>query len=137
MSKTVLITGASSGFGRDAAQTLANAGHRVFASMRAIADRNRPHAEALRAKGIHVVELDVTDDASVERGVAEVFAQAERLDVLVNNAGIGAAGASQAVPTRQENALLDVDVFCVQRGVRALFAGLLCQGRGPVGDIWP
>ena len=45
-----LILGASSGFGRDAAQTLAHAGHRVFASMRDIADRNGPHAEALRAR---------------------------------------------------------------------------------------
>src|SRR5258707_5955212 len=111
MSKTVLITGASSGFGRVAAETLAHAGHRVFASMRDIADRNGPQAEALRAKGIHVVELDVTDDASVERGVAEVFARAERLDVLVNNAGIGSAGRSPTVATGHGGAALGPDVF--------------------------
>jgi NAD(P)-dependent dehydrogenase (short-subunit alcohol dehydrogenase family) len=88
MLKNILITGASSGFGRDTAETLAQAGHQVFASMRDVADRNRPHAEALQAKGIHVVELDVTDDTSVERGVTSVLEQAGRLDVLVNNAGI-------------------------------------------------
>src|SRR5215468_9709122 len=93
-SKTILITGASSGFGRDTAETLARAGHRVFASMRDVAGRNRPHAEALRTKGIQGVELDVTDNDSVERGVASVLAQAGRLDVLVNNAGIGSAGVS-------------------------------------------
>src|ERR1700748_3907102 len=99
MSKTILITGASSGFGRDTAETLDRAGHRVFASMRDIAGRNGVHADALRAKGIAVVELDVTDDASVERGVAQVLAQAKRLDVLINNAGIGSAGGSRERPT--------------------------------------
>src|SRR5258708_28836592 len=131
MSKTVLITGASSGFGRDAAQTLAHAGHRVFASMRDIADRNGPHAEALRAKGIHVVELDVTDDASVERGVAEVFANAERLDALVNNAGIGSAGGSQAFSPGPMSALFDVDVFGLHRVLRAGLSALLRPGQGP------
>src|SRR5258706_3870961 len=110
MSKTVLITGASSGFGRVAAETLAHAGHRVFASMRDIADRNGPHAKALRAKGIHVVELDVTDDASVARGVAAVFAQVERLDVLVNNAGIGSAGGFETFPTDPGAAPLRVEL---------------------------
>ncbi len=135
MSKTVLITGASSGFGRDAAETLAHAGHRVFASMRDIADRNGPHAKALRAKGIHVVELDVTDDASVARGVAEVFAQAERLDVLVNNAGIGSAGVSEAFATDQVRALFDVNVFGVQRMLRAVLPAFRRQGEGLVVNI--
>src|SRR5260370_41672234 len=101
MSKIVLITGASSGFGRVAAETLEHAGRRVFASMRDIVGRNGPHARALRAKGIHVIELDVTDDASVASGVAAVFARVERLDVLVNNAGIGSAGVSEAFATDQ------------------------------------
>jgi NADP-dependent 3-hydroxy acid dehydrogenase YdfG len=62
MSKSILITGASSGFGRDTAETLALAGHRVFATMRDINGRNRTHTEALKAKGIHVEELDVISD---------------------------------------------------------------------------
>src|SRR5260370_36525145 len=100
MSKTVLITGASSGFGRVAVETLAHAGHRVFASMRDIADRNGPHAKALRAKGIHVVELDVTDDAAVARGVAEVVAQAERRDGRVSEARVGSAGGAPRADPR-------------------------------------
>lgn len=119
MSKTILITGASTGFGRDTAETLAQSGHRVFASMRDIAGRNRPHAEALRAKGIQVVELDVTDDAAVERGVNSVL-QAGRLDVLINNAGIGSAGVSESFTADQVRALFDVNVFGIQRTLRAV-----------------
>jgi NAD(P)-dependent dehydrogenase (short-subunit alcohol dehydrogenase family) len=66
MSKTILITGASSGFGRDTAETLFRDGHTVYASMRSAQGKNREAAEALRKLGIKTVELDVSDDASVE-----------------------------------------------------------------------
>jgi len=135
MSKTVLITGASSGFGRDTAETLARAGHRVFASMRDISGRNRTHADALRAKGIIIVDLDVTDDVSVERGVAQVLSQAKRLDVLINNAGIGSAGVSESFTTDQLRALFDVNVFGIQRTLRAALPALRSQGAGLVINI--
>ncbi len=101
MSKNILITGASSGFGRDTAETLALAGHRVFATMRDIHGRNRTHAEALKAKRIHVEELDVTSEASVEKGVKAVLAQAGKLDVVINNAGVGVLDVSEAFTTDQ------------------------------------
>jgi NAD(P)-dependent dehydrogenase (short-subunit alcohol dehydrogenase family) len=88
MSKTILITGASSGFGRDTAETLHRAGHTVYASMRGAQGKNREAAEALGKLGIKTVELDVNDDASVEAGVKEVLAEAGKIDVLVNNAGL-------------------------------------------------
>ena len=62
--KTILITGTSTGFGRDTAETLARAGHRVFASMRDIGGKNRAHADALRQQSIEGVELDVSNDES-------------------------------------------------------------------------
>jgi NAD(P)-dependent dehydrogenase (short-subunit alcohol dehydrogenase family) len=135
MTKHILITGASSGFGRDTAETLADAGHQVFASMRDVANRNRSPAEALQAKGIHVVELDVTDDASVERGVTSVLEKAGRLDVLVNNAGIGSAGISEAFTTEQVRALFDVNVFGIQRTLRAVLPTFRKQGDGLVVNV--
>ncbi len=134
MSQTVLITGASSGFGRDTSETLARGGHHVFASMRDVAGRNRPTAEALRANGIKVVDLDVTDDASVERGVASALEQAGRLDVLINNAGIGSAGVSEAFTADQLRDLFDVNVFGVQRGVASGVADIPTPGRGASGE---
>ena len=82
MSKTILITGASSGFGRDTAETLFRAGHTVYASMRGTQGKNREAAEALRKLGIMTVELDVSDDASVEAGVKKVLVEAGKIDVV-------------------------------------------------------
>ena len=102
MSKTILITGASSGFGRATAETLARAGHKVFASMRDPDVKNRNHAqEELRQQGIAVVELDIDSDTSVEHAIKEVLADAGRIDVLINNAGIASAGITEAFTADQ------------------------------------
>ena len=101
MSKTILITGASSGFGRDTAETLHRAGHTVYASMRSTRGKNLKAAGALRELGIQTVELDVSDDGSVEAGVNNVLAKAGTIDVLINNAGIGSAGVTRMPGRRQ------------------------------------
>src|SRR5215470_16354172 len=85
MTRTILITGTSSGFGREIAERLASDGYRVFAAMRDIASRNRSHADTLRSQKINVVELDVTDDGSVDHAIASILAEAGKIDVLVNN----------------------------------------------------
>ena len=120
MSKTILITGASTGFGRDTAETLARAGHTVFASMRDPKGKNKNHAEALRKQGIEVVELDVGDDASVDRGVQEVLKRAKRIDVLVNNAGIASAGVTEAFTPDQAKVVFNTNVVGVLRTTRAV-----------------
>ena len=135
MSKTILITGTSSGFGRDTAETLARAGHTVYASMRDIAGVNRPHADALRALGLAVVQLDVTDEASVKSAVGTVLAKAGRIDVLINNAGIAAAGVSEAFTPDQVRALFEVNVFGLQRTLRAVLPAFRRQGDGLIVNV--
>ncbi len=135
MSKTILITGASTGFGRDTAETLARAGHNVFASMRDPKVRNRVHADALQVKGIEVVDLDVTDTQSVDHAVAEVVAKAGRLDVLINNAGVASAGVLEAFTDEQATSLFDVNVIGLHRVTRAVLPTLRSQQDGLIINI--
>src|SRR5258708_37669182 len=74
-SKTILITGASSGFGRDMAETLAADAHKVFGGGRDLAGRNSAAAEALRGKGVEGLALDVTTDAQAEGGIEALHAR--------------------------------------------------------------
>jgi NAD(P)-dependent dehydrogenase (short-subunit alcohol dehydrogenase family) len=91
--QVILITGASTGFGRLFTDTLARSGHTVFATMRDPQGRNAKNASEIRALAekdslpIYILELDVTDDASVERAVDAAIAKAGRLDVVINNTG--------------------------------------------------
>jgi NAD(P)-dependent dehydrogenase (short-subunit alcohol dehydrogenase family) len=94
--RTAVVTGASSGFGRLTAQTLAADGWRVYATLRDSAGRNAAPAAALRALGISVVELDVLSDASVDAAAAKILGEAGSIDVLVNNAGNGFFGITEA-----------------------------------------
>ena len=135
MSKTILITGASTGFGRDTAETLAEAGHKVFATMRNPQAQNRDHAKTLRQKGIEVVELDVGSDASVEAAVKEVLSRARRIDVLVNNAGIASAGVTEAFTPEQAKVVFNTNVVGLLRTSRAVLPAMRRQGDGLIINI--
>ena len=135
MSKTILITGSSTGFGRDTAETLAREGHRVFASMRDPERKNRAHTDALMAQGIEVVELDVTERRSIDGAVQNVLSKAGRIDVLINNAGIASAGVSEAFTDNQVAAVFDVNVFGLHRVTRAVLPTLRNQEDGLIINI--
>jgi NAD(P)-dependent dehydrogenase (short-subunit alcohol dehydrogenase family) len=135
MPKTLLITGTSTGFGRDTAETLARAGHTVFASMRDPQAKNREHAETLRKQGIEVVELDVSSDASVDSAVKEVLARASRIDVLINNAGIASAGVTEAFTPDQAKIVFNTNVVGLLRTTRAVLPAMRGQGDGLIINI--
>src|SRR6266849_8363263 len=124
MSKTILITGASTGFGRDTAETLAKAGHTVYASMRDPKGKNKSHADELSKQGIKVVDLDVTSDASVDKAVSEVLKSAGKIDVLVNNAGIASAGVTEAFTADQATLLFNTNVIGILRTSRAVLPSM-------------
>lgn len=92
MTQTVLITGANSGFGYLIANTLIENGYKVVGSMRDPQGRNASIANELKAKGMIVVDIDVTNDESVINGVAQEYKEAGSIDVLINNAGAGTLG---------------------------------------------
>jgi NADP-dependent 3-hydroxy acid dehydrogenase YdfG len=135
ISKTILITGASTGFGRDTAETLARAGHTVFASMRDTRAKNRKHADELHKQGIKVIELDVSSDASVEKAIAEVLANARTIDVLVNNAGVASAGITEAFTPDQAKVIFNTNVVGVLRTSRAVLPAMRKQRDGLIINI--
>lgn len=97
MSKTIFITGTSTGFGKLTAITLANAGHTVIAGMRDTNGRNKAVAEELSAiANIEVAEIDITNDASVATAFDQVLGRHGKIDVLVNNAAVSGFGLLEA-----------------------------------------
>jgi NAD(P)-dependent dehydrogenase (short-subunit alcohol dehydrogenase family) len=136
MSEKVLITGCSSGFGELTASTMANAGATVVATMRDPEDRNAEPAERLRRAAeagpgsLQVLELDVTDDASVEAAVARAEQLTGGLDVVVNNAGIGGGGHVEGYTVDQFKAMFEVNLFGVQRVNRAALPAMRERGSG-------
>ncbi len=136
MRKNILITGTSNGFGKDAAQTLAKAGHRVIATMRDVPGRSRVAADELRSGGIDVIELDVTQNDSVAAAFQKVSELTnEKLDVLINNAGLFAAGISETYSPEQMRDMFDVNVFGVHRVTRAALPGMRKSGSGLIINI--
>ena len=125
--KVILITGASSGIGFDAAQTLARQGHRVYAAARRV-----ELMEPLKADGVKVLRMDVTNESSMQQGV-EVVMQAEgRIDVLVNNAGYGFFGAIETVPLEEARRQLEVNVFGLARLTQLVLPYMRKQGSGRI-----
>ena len=122
-----LVTGASSGIGHATAKALQNAGFRVFGTSR--------RAVAQRTDGVTMLTCDVTDDASVAKLVDDVLAQAERIDLLVNNAGMGLLGGAEESSMAQAKSLFDVNVFGVLRVTKAVLPAMRRQGKGRIVNL--
>ena len=136
MKQVIVITGASSGFGRLSANALAKAGHTVYASMRDTAGGNAAEVEKIAAfskeQGVDLrtVELDVQSQESVDAAVAKVIADAGRIDVLIHNAGHMAFGPAEAFTAEQFAQLYDVNVIGAQRVNRAALPHMRRQKQG-------
>jgi NAD(P)-dependent dehydrogenase (short-subunit alcohol dehydrogenase family) len=122
-----LVTGASTGIGYATAKALQNAGFRVFGTSR--------RAVAQRTDGVTMLTCDVTDDLSVAKLVNDVLAEAGRIDLLVNNAGVGLLGGAEESSTVQAQALFDVNVFGVLRVTNAVLPAMRRQGKGRIVNL--
>jgi NAD(P)-dependent dehydrogenase (short-subunit alcohol dehydrogenase family) len=135
-SKSVLITGCSSGFGELTAMTLAEGGHEVYASMRDVGGSNAATATTLRDwaaagdRSLEVVELDVTDDASVRAAVDNVEEKSGGLDVVVNNAGALVTGFAEAFGLDDYRWMMDVNVYGPVRLINAVLPRMRARGDG-------
>jgi NAD(P)-dependent dehydrogenase (short-subunit alcohol dehydrogenase family) len=119
-----LVTGASTGIGRATAEALRDAGYRVFGTSR----KSVPE----RSDGITMLTCDVSQDASVAGLIDEVLAKAGRIDLLVNNAGIGLLGGAEESSVAQAQALFDVNLFGVLRVTNAVLPTMRSQGKGRI-----
>jgi len=146
--KTILITGTSSGFGKLTAQTLAKDKHTVYASMRGVAEKNSESAKSLeewaKKEGakLKVIELDVTDQSSVDKAVESIISTEGKIDVVVNNAGIFGLGLTEAFTIEQFKKIFEVNTLGPLRVNRAVLpqmrkqnSGLLIQISSVVGRV--
>lgn len=144
-SKTVVITGASSGFGEGAVKAFADKGYRVWGTMRDVGGRNagkRAALEAYSAK-VSVIDMDVANDESVAAGFATIL-DAGPVDVLINNAGIMYLGITEAFSVAQAHEQMNTNYYGVIRttqavlpSMRAARSGLIINCSSLVGRISP
>ena len=131
MAKTILITGASSGFGRLTAETLSSSGHKVFAGFHSIDGPKKQVASELNAQNIDILRLDVTDQTSIDSAITQLLEKSNnQLDVVVNNAGMASMGISESFTPEQLRNLFEVNVFGVQRVIRATLPILRAKRSG-------
>jgi NAD(P)-dependent dehydrogenase (short-subunit alcohol dehydrogenase family) len=123
-----LVTGASSGIGKATALALAGAGFQVIGTSRnasRVADRD----------GVTFLDLDVASDESVSTAVERVIERHGRLDVLVNNAGIGSSGAAEESSVAQDQSVFDINVFGVIRMTKAVLPHMRARGHGRIINV--
>jgi len=136
MSKTIFITGTSTGFGKLTAITLASAGHSVIAGMRNTNDKNAAVAKELKAiENIEVVDIDVTEDVSVSKAIEKVLNKYGKIDVLINNAAVSGFGLLEGYSIDQVRRMMDVNVYSVLRMYQAVLPSMRKEKNGLVINI--
>ncbi|MFC3448972.1 oxidoreductase [Amycolatopsis speibonae] len=128
--KVALVTGASAGIGEATALALQEAGYMVYGAARRV-----ERMAGLAERGIKVLEMDVTDDASMVSGVERIIEESGRIDVLVNNAGYGSYGAFEDVPLSEGKYQFEVNLFGLARLVQLTTPQMRAQGSGKIVNI--
>ena len=120
--KVILVTGASSGIGKDIATTLIHDGHIVYG-----AARRKEKMHDLVKIGGNVLDLDVVDDQQSEAAIATILQEQGRIDVLVNNAGFSQSGAIEEVPLEDARYQFEVNVFGLANITKNVLPGMRAQ----------
>ncbi|HEY0244028.1 MAG TPA: oxidoreductase [Mucilaginibacter sp.] len=130
MKKVILITGASAGMGKEFTKDLLSDGHIVYGAARRV-----DKMEDIKLLGVRVLEMDVTDDASMVKGIEAIIRAEGRIDVLVNNAGFGSYGAIEDVSISDAKYQLDVNVFGAARLAQLVLPHMRKQHFGRIINI--
>src|ERR1700692_1286753 len=127
-SKVVIVTGVSSGIGRAAAEKFAAQRCQVFGTVRSL-------SKAVPLPGVELIEMDVRDDASVQRGTKSIIDQTSRIDVLVNSAGVNLIGAVEETTISEAASLFDTNVFGILRTTQAVLPQMRTQRHGRIVNL--
>lgn len=127
-SKVVIITGVSSGIGRATAEQFAQRGCRVFGTVRNI-------AKVQEIPGVTLIEMDIRDEASIQRGIQTIIDQAKRIDVLVNSAGVTLLGAMEETSIAEAQALFDTNFFGLLRTIKAVLPHMRTKRSGRIVNV--
>ncbi|MCZ8284742.1 MAG: oxidoreductase [Bacteroidia bacterium] len=130
MKQVVLITGASSGIGKETARLLSKMGYIVYA-----AARRTEKMSDLQALGVNTLELDITNDASVQKAIGEIISSHNRIDVLVNNAVYGSYGSLEDVPMEEAKYQFEVNIFGLARLTQLVIPYMRKQRSGRIVNI--
>ncbi len=130
MKKVAVITGASSGMGKSTANILHSQGYTVYG-----AARRTGEMDDLKAKGMGVVSLDLTNDASIVEAVNTILSKEGRIDILVNNAGYGSYGAVEDVPLDEARRQFEVNLFGMARLTQLILPTMRKQHAGRIVNI--
>ena len=130
--KNIIITGSSSGFGLKAAKDFADKGYKVFATMRNPSGKNASKKAELEGHSAHitVVDMDVTDDASVQQAIGGIIAVEGKVDVLINNAGIMFLGITEAFSVDQAHEQMNANYYSAIRTMQAVLPAMRKAGSG-------
>jgi short-subunit dehydrogenase len=130
MGKIALVTGASSGIGKETAKLLLKNGFTVYGAARRV-----DKMSDLREAGVKLIEMDVTDDASMVKGVNEIIQNEKQIDLLVNNAGYGSYGALEDVPISEAKYQFEVNIFGLARLIQLVLPYMRKQHSGRIINI--
>jgi len=134
--KTCIVTGANSGIGRSTSIFLAKSGYEVFATMRSL-DRGTKLREIAQEMGLrmHEIELDVSDTNSVNRGINEILSQTDKIDILINNAGVGANAVIEDIDIESDKAVFETNFWGAIRCIQAVLPTMRKQKSGHIVQI--
>lgn len=134
--EVAIVTGSSTGIGFETALLLARKGYTTFATMRNLAKGQKITAVAAKENlPLHVVQLDVTDQNSIQKAIGEIVSKAGRIDVLVNNAGYGVGGAFEDTSIEEMKNLFETNVFGLARVMQAVLPTMRKQRSGSIVNI--